>query len=227
MQGTVPGEHVLAHQPMRGHGVREDVEEAPDIPPVLSSYVRRAARVVVGASLEDELRAVVDAPVQRDDASIRQDLGDDRGCDWVVTRRLLSTMLSPWRSPRPDFCRPFVRFLIAALEGVSHGRVRFRVVNAPPTANVSRTAVSTVCATRPSQTSFDSLASAHALAVGAASRTWAGLRNWNIAPTTSGGRDKVGMLCRPHRVAAALLSAVECQTTTDSLIVMSRSNVDG
>ena len=42
---------------------------------------------------------------------------------------------------------------------------------APPTASVSRTAVSTVCATRPAQTSFDSPASAHAFAVGAASKT--------------------------------------------------------
>ena len=63
MQRTVPGEHVLAHEAVSRHRVGEDVEEAPHISPVLPSYVRRAARVVVRASLEDELRAVVDAPV--------------------------------------------------------------------------------------------------------------------------------------------------------------------
>ena len=71
MQGAVPGEHVLAHEAMGGHRVREDVEEPPHISPVLSPNIRRAARVVVRAAFEDELRAVVDAPVQRDDASIR------------------------------------------------------------------------------------------------------------------------------------------------------------
>ena len=63
MQGSIPGEHILAHQSMRGHGVREDVEEAPDVPAVFAPDIARAARVVVGAPFEDELRAVVDAPI--------------------------------------------------------------------------------------------------------------------------------------------------------------------
>ena len=70
MQGTVPGEHILPHQPMGRHRVREDVEEPPDVPPVFAPDIRRAARVVVGAAFEDEFRAVVDAPIERDDASI-------------------------------------------------------------------------------------------------------------------------------------------------------------
>ena len=66
----VPGEHVLAHEAVSRHRVREDVEEAPDVPAVFAPDIRRAARMVVGAAFEHELRAVVDAPVQRDDASI-------------------------------------------------------------------------------------------------------------------------------------------------------------
>ena len=63
MQGTVPGEHVLAHEAVSRHRVREDVEEPPDVPPVLPSYVRRAARVVVGAPFEDALCTIINAPV--------------------------------------------------------------------------------------------------------------------------------------------------------------------
>ena len=70
MQGAVPGEHILAHQSMRGHGVREDVEKPPDVAAMLAPDIRGAARVVVGAAFEDEFRAVVDAPIERDDASI-------------------------------------------------------------------------------------------------------------------------------------------------------------
>ena len=70
MQRAVPGEHVLAHEAVGGHRVREDVKKTPDVAAVFAPDIRRAARVVVGASLKNKLRADVDAPVQRDDASI-------------------------------------------------------------------------------------------------------------------------------------------------------------
>ena len=115
-------------------------QKTPDVPPVLAPDVRRAARVV---GLPSKHSAVVDAPVQRDDAIVVQHLGDDRGRDGGKARRLFCTRLSLMALARAGFLAAHL-LDFWSLEGVGRTAASAfascRCAAHPP---VSRTAVST------------------------------------------------------------------------------------